>query len=573
MNSLLWWLAINSITVALMIPLVMLLSRLFQNRPAVRHLLWMIVLLKFVTPPMVTWGVRFPNFEKSRPTAEMAAKSPANEIDEAFELPDLLKQPTIERPIIQSLVHAKNEVKPLDGAAISWRSGLVGVWLLGAGVWLLNQIRRHRGQARNLKQATPAPEWLLAEVVAICDRLNIRPPKCVVIPGSASPFVWCVGKPKVVWPIDFMDADSARSILAHELAHIRRGDHWVAWLELFAGAIAWWNPLYYVARKRLRESAEMACDALALQVQPDQRRAYAEFLLSMSSVSPVRTPPAVLGVGSDSHASFERRLTMILSDRVAGTVSVRGLILAAALAIVALPGCVPEQSREQPAKADPTQQPKPQFETKPDNKPQPRQDLPVSVDPTKQTKPLPESKKPNEAITRTPANSTEERFMALPDLSAAGKTLPTKPEKASIDLSILDIGERLLQAEANLKIAKSKFESARLEADIHLKELKNPHEGEVALIKEKISLAKIELERAERQMLLFQKFIKSTVRMSKDRLAEAEEELRIMQILFQKGSIPGSQPIALQTKVREAAVRVKEMQELEVLMEQLLAGK
>ena len=55
MNTLSWWLAQNTITVALLIPMVALACRLFRNRPAVQHLLWAVVLIKFITPPLAEW--------------------------------------------------------------------------------------------------------------------------------------------------------------------------------------------------------------------------------------------------------------------------------------------------------------------------------------------------------------------------------------------------------------------------------------------------------------------------------------------------------------------------------------
>ena len=57
MNAFVWWMVQNSITVAVILPLVMIGCRLFRERPAVQHLLWLVVLLKLVTPPIVTWSV------------------------------------------------------------------------------------------------------------------------------------------------------------------------------------------------------------------------------------------------------------------------------------------------------------------------------------------------------------------------------------------------------------------------------------------------------------------------------------------------------------------------------------
>ena len=53
MNALLWWLCQNTIAVALMVPFVLLLCRAFRARPAVQHALWLVLLVKFLLPPIV----------------------------------------------------------------------------------------------------------------------------------------------------------------------------------------------------------------------------------------------------------------------------------------------------------------------------------------------------------------------------------------------------------------------------------------------------------------------------------------------------------------------------------------
>ena len=55
MNAILWWLAQNTITIAILVPIVAAACRTCRNRPAVQHMLWTVVLLKFLTPPLVSW--------------------------------------------------------------------------------------------------------------------------------------------------------------------------------------------------------------------------------------------------------------------------------------------------------------------------------------------------------------------------------------------------------------------------------------------------------------------------------------------------------------------------------------
>src|SRR4029079_17199845 len=96
--------------------------------------------------------------------------------------------------------------------------------------------------------------------------------------------------------------------------------------------------LYWHVRRRLRETAEMACDALAISTCPESRREYAELLLELSAGFKTGAPAPVLAVSAGTPSSFERRLSMILSDRVSGKLSSWGVLAAVLFAAVALPG-------------------------------------------------------------------------------------------------------------------------------------------------------------------------------------------------------------------------------------------
>jgi beta-lactamase regulating signal transducer with metallopeptidase domain len=82
----------------------------------------------------------------------------------------------------------------------------------------------------------------------------------------------------------------------HELAHGKRRDHGVVWIELAAGVIWWWNPVFWHVRSRLREQAELSCDAWVISALPHGRRAYAESLLA-------RCAPAVVVCSSRSRGA------------------------------------------------------------------------------------------------------------------------------------------------------------------------------------------------------------------------------------------------------------------------------
>jgi beta-lactamase regulating signal transducer with metallopeptidase domain len=65
--------------------------------------------------------------------------------------------------------------------------------------------------------------------------------------------------PVLLLPRDLLDEltpDERDALLAHELAHVRRRDHWVRLLELAATALFWWYPVAWWARAALRRAEE-----------------------------------------------------------------------------------------------------------------------------------------------------------------------------------------------------------------------------------------------------------------------------------------------------------------------------
>lgn len=55
-----------------------------------------------------------------------------------------------------------------------------------------------------------------------------------------------------------------KTILAHELAHVRRGDLWVNWLQILLQAVWWFHPVLWPLNRMIRRVREECCDDLLL---------------------------------------------------------------------------------------------------------------------------------------------------------------------------------------------------------------------------------------------------------------------------------------------------------------------
>jgi beta-lactamase regulating signal transducer with metallopeptidase domain len=136
-------------------------------------------------------------------------------------------------------------------------------------------------------------------------------------PGATVPMTWGIFRPVILLPreADGWDDERRRVVLAHELAHVRRWDALTQWIAHLALAVYWFNPLVWVAVRKLREEREHACDDAVLEIGT-RPAAYADHLLDIvrSLGSSHGTTTAALAMARRSQ--FEGRLLAILDNAV-----------------------------------------------------------------------------------------------------------------------------------------------------------------------------------------------------------------------------------------------------------------
>ncbi len=355
------WFAETTLVAALLAALAGLAGRFGRLGPDARHALWLVVLVKFACPPVVAWPWRLPAWPVATPRATAPVEPEAGRDD----APSLAVVAGTGAAVPRSRIAPISRPKPVNDepgpSVVTIREIILIFWVVGTVVVVARRVVGIARFGRSVAGARPAPDWLVAEAGAIGDRLGIRPPPVLVVPVDGSPLLWCLGRPRLFVPdrlIGRLAADRWPGILAHELAHLIRRDHWVVRLELLAEAAWWWNPLFWLVRRRLRDEADRACDARVVRALPGRRFAYAEALVEVCEhlSRPSIAPPA-LGVGGDGASrSLEARLTMILGGPIPPRPGPRAALAVATLAALALPTWTLGQSPE-PPKAEATAKP------------------------------------------------------------------------------------------------------------------------------------------------------------------------------------------------------------------------
>ncbi|MFZ7095784.1 M56 family metallopeptidase [Luteimonas dalianensis] len=178
------------------------------------------------------------------------------------------------------------------GAAVGWPLLLAGGWLLGAVLFALCFMRQQRRFVAGLGR-------LRREAGGVWRGANVPGPALV---GAL--------RPRIVLPMDFesrLGADEAALVLAHERAHLARGDTRANLVAVVLRCLQWFNPLLHWADSRFRLDQELACDAAVLAHDPSARRRYAGAMLNVQ----LAVPGLPVGCHWQSSQSLKERILML----------------------------------------------------------------------------------------------------------------------------------------------------------------------------------------------------------------------------------------------------------------------
>lgn len=326
---------------------------------ATRHLVWLVAVVALLVLPLLSWTL--PQWRVLPAWAEASVGEPV-QADSTF----VRVSPTVEpawappmpRPVPVTTPEAAGPAfEPAPIAASDprptpesppllslWRDWLAATWVVGVVLLALRLIAAHlalRWSTRACRRLTARADDPIASLLDEArKRLGVTQPVTVLLDEKRTiPLVWGVIRPRLLLPAEARDWSEAqlRSVLLHELAHIKRRDPLVQWLTQIACALHWWNPLVWLAAWRVHIERERACDDLVL-ASGVRASAYAEHLLHVATrLSPARWTHAC-GLAMARPSSLEGRLLAVLSDKlnrrgVTRALTAAALILGGAIAI------------------------------------------------------------------------------------------------------------------------------------------------------------------------------------------------------------------------------------------------
>ena len=166
------------------------------------------------------------------------------------------------------------------------------VWGLGIAAMLLYAAVSYFRLSRQVRLSAPA-----GKRVYRCDTIS-------------TPFILGIVNPKIFLPSD-LDEKTAVSVLAHEQAHLRRGDHLWKPLGYVLLSIYWFNPLCWVAYFLFCRDVEQACDEAVIErMNPQQKKDYSAALLACAAPNRIQVCPLAF-----AEVGVKQRIAGVLNYR------------------------------------------------------------------------------------------------------------------------------------------------------------------------------------------------------------------------------------------------------------------
>ena len=351
---------VSNAIVATLLAFVVAILSLFVRRPAVLHVLWLLVLLKLVTPPLVRVpvlpitlepAVVDAGFDTDDFPADDSALVPidprvwealaALELNESawqggpVDVPRRVatERPALAEPLVEADV-ALTTRSPIAAAVLLLSIG--AAWILAVAAY---RTLRFRKFVRHTEPARPA---LVRRTNALAGKVGVRRcPSVELVSGRVPPMLWSLfGSLRILMPsalVERLPESERDTLLVHELAHVHRRDHWVRYVELLATCVYWWHPVLWWARRELRSAEEHCCDAWVIRVLPGSARDYANALLeTLRFVSKGLATPPPPACGVRSVHQMKRRLVMIMREDQAARLSSGGRFLLGGVAFALL---------------------------------------------------------------------------------------------------------------------------------------------------------------------------------------------------------------------------------------------
>ncbi|MEA5001993.1 MAG: M56 family metallopeptidase [Christensenella sp.] len=223
-------------------------------------------------------------------------------------------------------------------AALSAQQIVLIVWLAGVAVVMAYMLLYAARMHAMLQKNGVLPDSRIARIFEQCKeeagvRRAIPMRLCIGLTTPALTVAFC---PKLLLPADMADADDGvlRYAMLHELTHYRRRDYLVRMLVNLLKAVWWFNPVVWLADRRIVTDMEIACDSLVVKrMDKEEKKRYANTVLTMFSGEEVPRYLLGMALGSSRQVAEQRIRGIYMKQNTKKSIKLAAVALSAVMLV------------------------------------------------------------------------------------------------------------------------------------------------------------------------------------------------------------------------------------------------
>ncbi len=286
-----------------------------QESAQVKYTLASLALLLMVILPAVTFGAQSSGwFTGARSNGKIPIQEELFDTTELDLAAQKLPGPVVLATLAETTAATTPLPTPLQRLGSQMTPWLALFWILGVGVQL-SRLGRGFYLIQRLRRVgvSPLPPTFRHTLSNLQQRLNLnRNIQTLVSTLVESPITFGTFKPVILIPASALTGLSSQqleAILLHELAHIRRHDYLVNWLQSLAEALLFYHPAVWWFSRDIRQEREHCCDDTAVHLTQNAL-AYAQALVALEALR--TTHPQPTAAMAATGGSFMHRIQRLM---------------------------------------------------------------------------------------------------------------------------------------------------------------------------------------------------------------------------------------------------------------------
>ncbi len=345
-----------SVLIAALLALDLLLRQ--RVRAVVRYAMWMLVFVKLLLPPTLSLPTGIGYYRpEPRVTSQKQTEPVVEQPAPISEVRPVRREPVVVSPPAVDVPHA--DVVPAPAApaavrpAIAWQGLVFLGWFAGVLILSVYLLRRVQYVRKLIHKSTPASDALADMLTRCAAVLRLRScPALRLSDDAPGPAVCGLFRPVVLMPTSLAEGlhgERLRTVLVHELAHVRRADLWVNFAQTLLLVAYFYHPLLWLANAVVRRLREQAVDETVLVALDAEAESYGTTLIDLAEMTFHRPALGLRLIGiAESKKALEGRIRHMITQPKPRTakLGLAGLLAIALAAAVLLPMARGERAQD-----------------------------------------------------------------------------------------------------------------------------------------------------------------------------------------------------------------------------------